>query len=173
MGFKFWSSWGSGCKKSKTPSRLDFFEFVLKVDLQISPNLRGLFTKKKQVLIFLGLFISKGISFVKLKWIIFFLFFFKWFLTSNWSGLLEFDFFVSLSLSRPTPYPSLRGPASDLHNKGDSPSFLWIYSTNWQEYQLYYFLCIYPTNWQEYTNINCIISFRYISQIGKKLRLIC
>ena len=51
--------------------------------------------------------------------------------------------------------------------------FLWIYFTNWQEYQLYYFLWIYFTNWQEYTNIICIISFRYIAQIGTKLRLIC
>ena len=67
VGFIFWSSWGSGCKKSKTPSRLDFFEIVLKVDLQISPSLRGLFTKKLQVLIFLGLFIFKKISFVKVK----------------------------------------------------------------------------------------------------------
>ena len=32
VGFKFWSSWGSGCKNSKTPSRLDFFEIVLKVE---------------------------------------------------------------------------------------------------------------------------------------------
>ena len=31
VGFKFWSSWGSGYKNSKTPSRLDFFEIVLKV----------------------------------------------------------------------------------------------------------------------------------------------
>merc|ERR1712155_308054 len=70
VGFKFWSSWGSGCKNSKPPSRLDFFEIVLKVDLQISPSLRGLFTKKLQVLILWGLFIINWISFVKLKCII-------------------------------------------------------------------------------------------------------
>ena len=39
------------------------------------------------------------------------------------------------------------------------------------QYRLYYFLWIYFSNWQEYTNINCIMSYRYISQIGKKLRL--
>ena len=32
VGLKFWSSWGSGCKNLKTPSRLDFFEIVLKVE---------------------------------------------------------------------------------------------------------------------------------------------
>ena len=71
VGLKCWSSWGSGCKNSKTPSRWDFLKIVLKVDLQISPSLRGPFTKKIQVLIFLGLFIFKGISFVKVKWIFF------------------------------------------------------------------------------------------------------
>ena len=67
VGLKCWSSWGSGCKNSKTPSRWDFLKIVLKVDLQISPSLRGLFTKKLQVLIVLSLFIFKKICFVKVK----------------------------------------------------------------------------------------------------------
>ena len=50
---------------------------------------------------------------------------------------------------------------------------LYIYFTYWQEHLLFFFLWIYFKNWQEYTNINCIISFRYIPQIGKKLWLIC
>ena len=37
------------------------------------------------------------------------------------------------------------------------------------QYRLYYFLLIYFSNWLEYTNINCIISFGYISQIGKNI----
>ena len=32
LGFKFWSSLGSGCKNSKTAPTLDFFEIVLKVE---------------------------------------------------------------------------------------------------------------------------------------------
>ena len=32
VGLKLWSSWGSEEKKAKTPSRLDFFEIVLKVE---------------------------------------------------------------------------------------------------------------------------------------------
>ena len=36
---------------------------------QISPSLRGLFSKNSQFLIFLGLLIFKGISSIKLKWI--------------------------------------------------------------------------------------------------------
>ena len=27
-GFKFWSSWGTGCKKSKSTSRVDFFPHI-------------------------------------------------------------------------------------------------------------------------------------------------
>ena len=46
VGLKCWSSWGSGCKNSKTPSRWYFLKIVLKVDLQILPSLRGLFAKK-------------------------------------------------------------------------------------------------------------------------------
>ena len=46
VGLKFWTSWGPGCKNSKSPSRLDFFSIILKVDLKISRYLRGLFMKK-------------------------------------------------------------------------------------------------------------------------------
>ena len=38
LGFKFWSNWGSGQKKSKTPSRANYL-IILKVDLKISPLL--------------------------------------------------------------------------------------------------------------------------------------
>ena len=76
MGFEFWSSWWSGGKNSKTTSKVDFLKILLKVDFQISPSLRGLFTKKLQVLTFMGPFIFKGISFVKVKWIFFYVFHF-------------------------------------------------------------------------------------------------
>ena len=93
-GFRFWSSGGSRCKNSKTPSRWDFLKIVLKVDLQISPSLRGLFTKKLQVLIFLSLFIFKKNYFVKVKWIFFLcISFLKRFLIVNLIWLIEIDFF--------------------------------------------------------------------------------
>ena len=73
VGLKFCSSWGSGFKNSKTQFRQDFLKIIIKVDHQISPNLRGPFTKNSLFFIFLGLFIFKGISLIKLKWILFFM----------------------------------------------------------------------------------------------------
>ena len=56
---------GRDAKIQKHPlGRQDLLKIILKVDLQISPNLRGLFTKKFKVLIFLGLFIFKRIFFI-------------------------------------------------------------------------------------------------------------
>ena len=63
VGLKCWSSWGSGCKNSKTPSRWDFLKIVLKVDLQISPNMRGLFAKNSPFFIFWVCSVVKGFSY--------------------------------------------------------------------------------------------------------------
>ena len=43
---------GPDAKIQKHPLGWIFFEIVLKVDLQILPNLRGLFTKKTNFLVF-------------------------------------------------------------------------------------------------------------------------
>ena len=56
VGLKFWSSWGSGCKNSKTLSRQDFVKIILKVDLKISTSLRGLFCEKISIFYFFCLF---------------------------------------------------------------------------------------------------------------------
>ena len=37
---------------TRAPNRIDFFEIVQKEDLQISPSLRGIFTKNLQFLFF-------------------------------------------------------------------------------------------------------------------------
>ena len=56
VGLKFWTSWGPGYKNSKSPSRMDFFKIILKVDLKISRYMRGLFMKKISICIFFCFF---------------------------------------------------------------------------------------------------------------------
>ena len=46
MGFKFWSSWGPGGRKPKSPYYGGFFFIMLKVDLKISPLLERSFCEK-------------------------------------------------------------------------------------------------------------------------------
>jgi len=48
MGFKFWSSWGSEHKKSKTPSGVDFFEISLKLDF-VKKNSKDFPVKRTQI----------------------------------------------------------------------------------------------------------------------------
>ena len=97
MGLKFWSSWGSGCKYSKTPSRLDFFDIILKVEKNTKDfpvnwtqiKFQGIFLVRKRFGHFqnhsttVNLFFSwkcffcelffKGLSLIKLKLISFFI----------------------------------------------------------------------------------------------------
>ena len=52
MGLKVWTSWGPGCKNSKSPSRLDFLKIIQKVEFKISQLLERPFCELSLVSVF-------------------------------------------------------------------------------------------------------------------------